>query len=350
MPRKPKPYLRRGWYCTDSGGVHRKLCPESEGLAAAGRLLDASPSPPRQLTVAAAAELYAHHADTYYTGHDGRPTREPAKCRAALAHLAAVAGSVPVGRLTRRHVEDTRARMVELGWNRRTINQAVARIKRAVGWLADEGHVPDTVAASVSRLKHLKRFRGGVPEPEPVEPVGWETVEATLPKLREPWRSLVLLQWWSGLRPGEACGLWVGAVETTGDPATPAVLDFGRRHKTGWHGHTKRVPLGPRAWEVLAPWVDGAREAGRDAVFVCRGEVKAPRETSYAKAVQTACGRAGVGPWAPNQIRHAYATRVRAAFGLDAAQVALGHAGADVTQVYAERDQAAAAKVAAALG
>jgi integrase len=42
--------------------------------------------------------------------------------------------------------------------------------------------------------------------------------------------------------------------------------------------------------------------------------------------------------WSPNQLRHAAATEIRKRFGIEAAQVALGHAKADVTQLYAERD------------
>ena len=42
--------------------------------------------------------------------------------------------------------------------------------------------------------------------------------------------------------------------------------------------------------------------------------------------------------WHANQLRHSKATEVRRQFGLEAAQVILGHAKADVTQVYAERD------------
>lgn len=50
--------------------------------------------------------------------------------------------------------------------------------------------------------------------------------------------------------------------------------------------------------------------------------------------------------WAPNQLRHTRATDVRARYGLEASQVILGHASADVTQIYAERDEALARKVA----
>ena len=54
--------------------------------------------------------------------------------------------------------------------------------------------------------------------------------------------------------------------------------------------------------------------------------------------------------WAPNRLRHSTATVVRRGFGLEAAQAVLGHANADVTQVYAERDLAKAAEVMAKIG
>jgi integrase len=52
----------------------------------------------------------------------------------------------------------------------------------------------------------------------------------------------------------------------------------------------------------------------------------------------------------PNQLRHSFATDVRRDFGLEASQILLGHAKADVTQVYAERDTAKAIAVAAQIG
>jgi integrase len=46
--------------------------------------------------------------------------------------------------------------------------------------------------------------------------------------------------------------------------------------------------------------------------------------------------------WSPGQLRHSAGTEIRKRFGLEAAQVVLGHSKADVTQVYAERDLAKA--------
>src|SRR5207253_2014030 len=54
--------------------------------------------------------------------------------------------------------------------------------------------------------------------------------------------------------------------------------------------------------------------------------------------------------WHPNQLRHTFATRVRKQHGLEAAQVLLGHSRADVTQIYAEKNEALATAVAAKIG
>jgi integrase len=71
---------------------------------------------------------------------------------------------------------------------------------------------------------------------------------------------------------------------------------------------------------------------------------------AYGYAVRKAAEKGGVAHWHPNQLRHTFATAVRKAHGLEAAQVLLGHARADVTQIYSERNLALALKVAAAMG
>lgn len=70
----------------------------------------------------------------------------------------------------------------------------------------------------------------------------------------------------------------------------------------------------------------------------------------YAHAVGDAAEKAGVPHWHPNQLRHLFATEVRREYGLEAAQVLLGHWRADVTQVYAERNEGLAITVAAKIG
>lgn len=50
--------------------------------------------------------------------------------------------------------------------------------------------------------------------------------------------------------------------------------------------------------------------------------------------------------WSPNRLRHAKATETRKTFGLEAAQVTLGHSSADITQNYAQRDEELGKRVA----
>ena len=71
---------------------------------------------------------------------------------------------------------------------------------------------------------------------------------------------------------------------------------------------------------------------------------------SYRRAIHRACDKAGLERWSPNRLRHTAATEVRAKFGLEAAQIVLGHLAADVAQIYAERDLAKGAEVARQIG
>jgi integrase len=71
---------------------------------------------------------------------------------------------------------------------------------------------------------------------------------------------------------------------------------------------------------------------------------------SYGNCVTKACIRAGVPPFRCNRIRHTYAAPVRREYGLEAAQVTLGHSTAKTTETYAERDLALASKVAKQIG
>jgi integrase len=135
------------------------------------------------------------------------------------------------------------------------------------------------------------------------------------------------------------------------------------------------VFIGPRAQEVLLPWLGREPEAycfrPADAVAARNARCRARRKTpiraweaarkpnpepkrapgrrytkdSYRVAIQRACRGAGLPPWSPNQLRHSQATELRKRFGIEAAQAVLGHSELGVTQVYAERDLGRAREV-----
>jgi integrase len=92
------------------------------------------------------------------------------------------------------------------------------------------------------------------------------------------------------------------------------------------------------------------RKADRIAKRLLRERLR-HAERAYREAV-AAAAEAGdsVRHWHPNQLRHGHGTEVRRRYGLEGAQVALGHSKADVTQVYAERDLALAERIAREVG
>jgi hypothetical protein len=49
-------------------------------------------------------------------------------------------------------------------------------------------------------------------------------------------------------------------------------------------------------------------------------------------------------------VRHTAATEIRKRFGIEGAQVVLGHAALEAAEIYAERDEAAAVRIAQEIG
>lgn len=339
---------------------------------------------PADATVADVILAFWRHAGVYYRAPGGAPTSEQAEIRRALKVLRELHGDTPAAAFGPKALAAVRQHMIGLGWCRPLVNKRVDRIKRAFKWATAEELVPPGVYEGLRALAGLKAGRCAAREPAPVPPVPVADFEATLPRLPRVARAVVELMRLTGMRPGEACRLTMGEVDAAGEVWVyrPAA------HKARHHGKARAVPLGPRAQLVLAEFfgplvrygllaADPAapvfcasrerllrfaeRRAGRRTKVQpsqrCRKKAapkRAPRPGytphALAHAVAVACAKAGVQHWHPNRIRHLVGTEVRKRFGLEAAQVLLGHSRADVTQTYAERDEAKAAEVAGKVG
>jgi integrase len=261
--------------------------------------------------------------------------------------------------------------MVSLGWCRNVVNQRCRRIVRAFKWAVSEELIPESTWRALTTVRGLERGRTEAKETEPVGPVADSVVEATLPFVLPAVAAMVRLQRLTGMRPGEACGMRSCDLDTAG----PVWLYRPAVHKTAHRGKARVIALGPKAQDIVRGFLTldtqaflfsprramearrVARRAARKSKVQPSQQDRRKRKTkrrpgerysseSYARCVARACQRAEVPAWHPNQLRHTHATEVRRRFGLEAAQVALGHSQADVTQVYAERDQALAVRVA----
>jgi integrase len=164
------------------------------------------------------------------------------------------------------------------------------------------------------------------------------------------------------------------------DTRVPVWLYRVQGHKTQHHNRTRVVAVGPRAQAVLKEFLKCCHPEDRiwspmramaDRAVIRRANRKTKvqpsqqnrrvqkrkrppssfyKTTAYSHAIRLACLRAGITVWAPNQLRHLHGTKVRKQFGLEAAQVALGHAQANITEIYAERNTELAVRVAEAIG
>ncbi|MEZ5963569.1 MAG: hypothetical protein R3F56_06960 [Planctomycetota bacterium] len=97
-----------------------------------------------------------------------------------------------------------RTELLGQGLTRGMVNVKLRMIRDLFAWGATIGRVPEGVPFRLAAVKSLRRGQG-TRESRIVQPVEWETVDATLKHATEPVRGLILYQWHTGARPGEAC-------------------------------------------------------------------------------------------------------------------------------------------------
>jgi integrase len=295
-------------------------------------------SPPRAcLTIAELMQKYWVHVLAWYR-RDGEPTGEHAVIRSGLRPLLKqLISDFLVNEFKPRHLKAVREEMIWLDWSRRYINASIRRTKQMFNWGVQEELVPTEVAGALSWVRGLQKDRTAAREKPRVDAVPDEHVEKVLPHVSPLVRDMIRTMRLSGMRAGEALRITVEEIDRS-DPE--CWIYRPTRHKTSQRGQARIVFLGPKVQTILTPRL---LKAGTGRIFkITKGGFK--------RAIDKGCDRAGVPRWAPNQLRHAAATEIRKEYGLEAAQVILGHAKADVTQVYAEANLGRGRDVARKIG
>jgi integrase len=384
----------------------------AEWLASGRRGIPGQVKPAEPVTVSQLIDAFWKHAQQHYRDEEGNPTSEQNDFRISLRPLRHLYAQLPAAEFSPLKLKAVRQLMID-GYqhpkygpqeklSRGVINMRIRRIVRMFKWAVSEELVPPDVLHGLHAVRGLEKGRTEAHETEPVTPVALAHVEATVPFLNRQVGAMVQLLRYTGMRPAEVCFMRTCDIDMTGQ----TWLYRPRRHKTAHRGKPRIIALGPKAKEILRPFLRteleaflfspaeaeaerrASREAERKTPRSCgnrRGtnRKKKPRKTagprytpsSFHHAITKAIERANaklrekateeammaarelpgedamyVPHWFPYQLRHTFATEVRRQHGLEASQVALGHASADVTQVYAERDLQLAVRVAEAMG
>jgi hypothetical protein len=322
---------------------------------------------------------YLQFAMQYYV-QDGKPTGEVRNLKDAMRPLRALYGLAPANDFGPKALKLVRQYMIDREkLSRGVINGRIDRLKRAFKWAVSDELIPPSVYEGLRTVSGLRYGRSDAREPEPVRPVSDDIVEATLPFLPPQLGDMVRLQRITGMRSQNLVMMRPSEL----DRSTNIWIYEPERHKTRHHNKRLRMLIGPRGQEILRQYLNRApnaflfspqeaeqwrseqrrmapseratprypceilrlREERKDRQRRRRKRPPADHYTtaSYRRAIKYAVekGRdAGLDlpDWHPHQLRHARATEVRRKFGVEGAQLALGHAKANITEIYAERD------------
>lgn len=299
--------------------------------------------------------FFSHAQQHYPPTPDGGPSHELTNIKVSVRPLVQLYGSTPAAEFGPKALRSVRERMIRDGLARTTINDRINRIRRIFRWAASHEMVPPLVLVGLKAVEALPKGRTDARETEDVGPVSRDDVARTIPALTRPIAGMVRMQLLTGMRPGEVCLMRGRDIARDGETWTyrPA------RHKNQWRGKARDIVLGPQAQALVEEYAKEDPDAylfdprdvpARGRFARLKGKYRRYSRNAYTNAVWRGCRKAGVAGWSPNQLRHTFATEVRASHGLEAAQAILGHSRADTTQIYAERDTAKARDVIGRIG
>jgi integrase len=211
------------------------------------------------LTVADLVVRFMTHAGAHYRRADGSPTSEVANFRYALHPLVHLYSTLQADQFSPLKLEALRELMAK-GYEhprygrqealvRTEINARCGRVVRVFKWAVSEELVAETTWRALTTVKGLQKGRCEARETEPVKPVPADVVEATLPHLTAHARAAVSLQMLTGARADEVLPLRGADLDRSG-----AVWIYTLRHHKGSHlDKVRRIPIGPKGQETLAP-------------------------------------------------------------------------------------------------
>lgn len=257
----------------------------------------------------------------------------------SLAPLVDLYGTTPARDFRIPQLKTVRAEMVRRGWCRNVVNRRIVRVRTVFRWAEEADLIPPGSWHHLCTLRSLPKNAPHVRQTAPTHVTSREELQAVLAHLREPLRTMLEVQWLSGMRSCEVRLMAASRIDRT----QPTWIYSPEKDKSGWReGQAPRaVFLGPECQRLLTPFLLRAEEY----LFPTR---RAPHysDTSYAHEIDKACKKAGVKVTGYGG-RHAAKLRVTREHGLDAARAFLGQKSLGTTNQYAaEIDHKTAEEVA----
>lgn len=323
-------------------------------------------------TVTDIAELYAEHCEATFPA---TMTNHTAECNMLAVRELIFApgptgniGDLPIARIgpkvIQAFVDHMTARKTKAGGHlsRRTVNDRLGRVKGFFKWAVANEYAPPEVYMGIQAVPSVRRGRSQAVDNPPRRPVDWRDVEPVFDELAPHLRPLLWLQWYTGARSGSVVQACPG--QFSPDPDIPAIMLWRPRHKTEHVVDDLVIPIGPRCLERIGHLLGGcptkplacprtARNNGRASDTYTSRAWRRALLRAQDRAIAKATARHGAyvpKHWTPHQMRHARGQLVRAAYGLEGAQSALGHETIQAAQIYSHRRAEVAKQIALEIG
>ena len=226
---------------------------------------------------------YWDFVEQYYR-KNGQPTWEVSNIKQALRPFLELYGRERASGIGPLNLKTYRQALIDRGLCRKVINKHVARVKGFFRWATENELVPVTVYHALKSVAGLRKGRSEARETEPVTPVPDDMIEAVLPHVSPQVRAMIELQRVTGMRPGEVVLMRGCDVNTSSTPWTYTP----ESHKTEHYNKRRVIYLGPRAQQVLEPWLKPDLQAY---LFSPAEAMEAQREQRNEKRrTPTSCG------------------------------------------------------------
>jgi integrase len=136
-------------------------------------------------------------------------------------------------------------------YSRNYVNRTAVAIRKVFRWAAKCKLVPTSAYEHLKTADCLRRGYTEARELPPIAPVDDATIDATLPHLSTVVADMVRFQRLTGARPGEVCIVRPCDVDVSSD----VWAYVPERHKTQHHGIERVIFIGPKAQDVLRPYL-----------------------------------------------------------------------------------------------
>jgi len=237
------------------------------------------------------AAAFLRHAVAYYRRGD-QLTSSVDAVRAALGFLVRLYAALPVDQFGPRRLKAVRQTMIDAGLARRTCNQQIGRIRSVFRWAAEDELIAPAIYHGLLALRPLRKNRGGRETPR-VRPISWPKVAPLARFVSAQVWTMIQLQWFSGMRPGEVVQIRTADLDTTGSIWEYRPAEFKTDHIED--APARVVALGPRAQEIIRPWLRTDLAAPLfqpiEAEQHRRGELIAEREARVGVSIPLAWAR-----------------------------------------------------------